>query len=633
MTETLIQNPEKLQARLKEIPLEAGVYFMRDRHDGVIYIGKSKALRNRVRSYFRSSQDLSPRIAMMVQLVHEIEFIVTDSESEALALESNLIKQYQPYYNVLLKDDKKYPYVCITWSEDYPRVFITRKRRMGGTKDKYYGPYVDVFNLRRTLGIIKRAFPLRQRPLPMFKDRPCLNYDMGLCPGVCQEKISPEEYRKTMLRVAMIFQGRSSELVDIFNEKMEAAAEALEFEKAADLRDRIQVLKNLGTDQKVALPDDTVSRDAIALAYNEQHTCIQLFQIRAGRLVGRLAFVADSQSDTPNAILQKTLEAHYQNCDPVEIPNEVHTQLELPEVEILQAWLSDRKSRKVAIATPQRQLKAELIEMVERNAQYELARIQKQSDRNLQGLEDLAEILNLDSLPHRIEGYDISHIQGSDAVASQVVFIDGVPAKQHYRHYKIRNPDIKSGHSDDFASLAEVIARRFRKEALSLSPNQGEGSKIDFPDVVMIDGGKGQLSAVMKIIDKLGLRDRLTVISLAKKREEIFLPEQSEPVISGDPERAGVQVLRRLRDEAHRFAITFHRQKRSQRMQRSHLDQINGLGHHRQKILLEKFHSVDYIRQATVEQIAETNGIGKKLAQHIYNHFHPSTEIGESDGI
>lgn len=633
MTETLIQNPEKLQARLKEIPLEAGVYFMRDRHDGVIYIGKSKALRNRVRSYFRSSQDLSPRIAMMVQLVHEIEFIVTDSESEALALESNLIKQYQPYYNVLLKDDKKYPYVCITWSEEYPRVFITRKRRMGGTKDKYYGPYVDVFNLRRTLGIIKRAFPLRQRPLPMFKDRPCLNYDMGLCPGVCQEKISPEEYRKTMLRVAMIFQGRSSELVDIFNEKMEAAAEDLEFEKAADLRDRIQVLKNLGTDQKVALPDDTVSRDAIALAYNEQHTCIQLFQIRAGRLVGRLAFVADSQSDTPNAILQKTLEAHYQNCDPVEIPNEVHTQLELPEVEILQAWLSDRKGRKVAIATPQRQLKAELIEMVERNAQYELARIQKQSDRNLQGLEDLAEILSLDSLPHRIEGYDISHIQGSDAVASQVVFIDGVPAKQHYRHYKIRNPDIKSGHSDDFASLAEVIARRFRKEVPSASPQLKEGSKIDFPDVVMIDGGKGQLSAVMKIIDKLGLRDRLTVISLAKKREEIFLPEQSEPVISGDPERAGVQVLRRLRDEAHRFAITFHRQKRSQRMQRSHLDQINGLGHHRQKILLEKFHSVDYIRQATVEQIAETNGIGKKLAQHIYNHFHPSTEIEESDGI
>jgi excinuclease ABC subunit C len=637
MTEPLLQNSEKLQARLKEIPLESGVYFMRDRHDGVIYIGKSKALRNRVRSYFRSSQELSPRIAMMVQLVHEIEFIVTDSESEALALEANLIKQYQPYYNVLLKDDKKYPYVCITWSEDYPRIFITRKRRMGGTKDKYYGPYVDVFNLKRTLGIIKRAFPLRQRPIPMFKDRPCLNYDMGLCPAVCQEKISPEDYHKTMLRVAMIFQGRSSELVEFFTEKMEASAAELEFEKAADLRDRIQVLQNLNSNQKVSLPDDTVSRDAIALAYDEQHTCIQLFQIRAGRLVGRLAFVADSQSDRSEAILQRTLEAHYQNCDPVEIPNEVHTQLELPEVEILQAWLSDRKGRKVTIATPQRQLKAELIEMVERNAKYELARIQKQSDRNLQGLEDLAEILNLESLPHRIEGYDISHIQGSDAVASQVVFIDGIPAKQHYRHYKIRNPDIKTGHSDDFASLAEVIARRFRKYSAfeTFSPNPspaGEGSKSDeldnkdFPDLVMIDGGKGQLSAVMKIIDKLGLRDRLTVISLAKKREEIFLPEQSEPLVGGDPERAGVQVLRRLRDEAHRFAITFHRQKRSQRMQRSHLDQITGLGHHRQKVLLEKFHSVEYIRQATVEQISETDGIGRKLAQHIYNHFHSVTE-------
>lgn len=636
MTEPLIQSTDKLQARLKEIPLEAGVYFMRDRDDGVIYIGKSKALRNRVRSYFRSSQELSPRIAMMVQLVHEIEFIVTDSESEALALESNLIKQYQPYYNVLLKDDKKYPYVCITWSEDYPRVFITRKRRMGGSKDKYYGPYVDVFNLRRTLGIIKRAFPLRQRPIPMFKDRPCLNYDMGLCPGVCQEKITPEDYHKTMLRVAMIFQGRSSELVDMFTEKMEVLSEALEFEKAADLRDRIQVLKNLGTDQKVALPDDTVSRDAIALASDEQHTCIQLFQIRAGRLVGRLAFVADSQSDTPDAILQKTLEAHYQNCDSVEIPNEVHTQLELPEVEILQAWLSDRRGRKVTISSPQRQLKAELIEMVERNAQYELARIQKQNDRNLQGLEDLAEILELGTLPHRIEGYDISHIQGSDAVASQVVFVDGIPAKQHYRHYKIRNPDIQTGHSDDFASLAEVIARRFRKYSAfeqadltsSNSTKVGEAGKSDndFPDLVMIDGGKGQLSSVMKIIDKLGLRDRLTVISLAKKREEIFLSEQSEPIVGGDPERAGVQLLRRLRDEAHRFAITFHRKKRSQRMQRSHLDQITGLGHHRQKVLLEKFHSVEYIRQATVEQIAEADGIGKKLAKHIYDHFHPTTD-------
>jgi excinuclease ABC subunit C len=635
----LLQDTEKLQARLKEIPLEPGVYLMRDRHDQILYIGKSKSLRARVRSYFRSSQDLSPRIAMMVQLVSEIEFIATDTEAEALALEDNLIKQYQPHYNVLLKDDKKYPYVCITWSDAYPRIFITRKRNIGGSKDKYYGPYVDTHNLKSTLGIIKRVFPLRQRPKPLFKDRPCLNYDMGLCPGVCQKLISPEDYHTTMQKVAMIFQGRTRELIDSLSDKMEAAAADLDFEKAAYIRDQINTLKHLGADQKVSLPDDTVSRDAIALASNDQHTCIQLFQIRAGRLIGRLAFVADSQSDSAAMILQRALEAHYQSCEPVEIPNEIHTQLELPEAEVLSAWLSDRKGKKVTIFTPQRQLKAELIEMVERNAQYELARVQRQNDRNIQSLEGLLEILDLNDLPHRIEGYDISHIQGSDPVASQVVFIDGLPAKQHYRHYKIKNPEITAGHSDDFASLAEVISRRFRKYAndeSSISANDQIGDQIDdpvdtkadrfdedFPDLIMIDGGKGQLSAVMTEIERLGLEEDLRVISLAKKREEIFLPGRSQP-LGVDAEHPGVQLLRRLRDEAHRFAITFHRKKRSQRMQRSYLDQIPGLGHHRQKQLLAKFHSVEYVRQATVEQIADTPGIGIKLAQQIYTHFHPT---------
>jgi len=618
MTLPLIQESERLHNRLKEIPLEPGVYFMRDRHDQVLYIGKSKALRNRVRSYFRDSHELSPRIAMMVQLVYEVEFIVTDTEAEALALEDNLIKQYQPYYNVLLKDDKKYPYVCITWSEDYPRIFITRRRNCGSPRDRFYGPYVDVFNLKRTLGIIKKVFPLRQRPQPVYKDRPCLNYHIGLCPGVCQGLISREEYHRTMQRVAMIFQGRTRELLDNLTAKMEQLAEAMEFEKAAKIRDQIQVLQHLSADQKVSLPDDTVSRDAIALAQDEHHACIQLFQIRAGRLVGRLAFVADSKGDSPGMILQRTLEAHYRGCEPVEIPNEIHTQWELPEADLLSAWLSAQKGKKVQIHTPQRQLKAELIEMVERNAQYELARIQKQSDRNQQSLEALAEILDLPDLPRRIEGYDISHIQGSDAVASQVVFVDGMPAKQHYRHYNIRNPAITLGHSDDFASLAEVISRRFRK----YNQQESEADLSDFPDLVMIDGGKGQLSSVMAVIRDLGLDQDLRIISLAKKREEIFLPHQSQP-LNVDPEHPGVQLLRRLRDEAHRFAITFHRKKRSQRMQQSFLDQIPGLGYHRQKQLLEKFHSVEYIRQASIEQIAETPGIGAKLAQQIHRHLHP----------
>jgi excinuclease ABC subunit C len=618
MNSPLVQDIERLQTRLKEIPAEPGVYFMRDRQDQVLYIGKSKTLKNRVRSYFRNSQDLSPRIAMMVQLVYEVEFIVTDTEAEALALEDNLIKQYQPYYNVLLKDDKKYPYVCITWSEDYPRIFITRRRNFGSPKDKFYGPYVDVFNLKRTLGIIKKVFPLRQRPVPLYKDRACLNYHIGLCPGVCQGLISREEYHRTMQRVAMIFQGRTRELIESLTNKMEQSADDMEFEKAGKIRDQIQVLKYLGADQKVSLPDDTISRDAIALAKDEKHACIQLFQIRAGRLVGRLAFIADGDSDSPNMILQRTLEAHYRGCESIEIPNEIHTQYELPEADLLTAWISEKKGKKVQIHTPQRQLKAELIEMVERNALYELARIQKQDDRNQQSLSGLAEILDLPDLPHRIEGYDISHTQGSDAVASQVVFIDGLPAKQHYRHYKIRNPEVTAGHSDDFASLAEVIRRRFRRFVEGDDPD----NRDDFPDLVMIDGGKGQLSSVMTVITELGLDDELTVISLAKKREEIFLPNQSQP-LNVDAEHAGVQLLRRLRDEAHRFAITFHRKKRSQRMHRSFLDQIPNLGHHRQKQLLEKFHSLEYLRQASIEQIAETPGIGIKLAQHIHKHLHP----------
>ncbi|MEG3975662.1 excinuclease ABC subunit UvrC [Microcoleus sp. herbarium8] len=684
----LVKDSERLESRLKEIPAVPGVYLMRDESDRILYIGKSKKLRNRVRSYFRESQNLSARIAMMVQQVREIEFIATDTEAEALALEANLVKQHQPYFNVLLKDDKKYPYLCITWSEEYPRIFITRKRRASSAKDRYYGPYVDTGALRSTLHLIKRIFPLRQRPQPLFKDRPCLNYDIGRCVGVCQGLTSPEEYRKIIQKVAMIFQGRTQELLDILEPQMEQAAEDLNFETAARIRDQIKGLQSLSAGQKVSLPDDTVSRDAIALAAGTQHACVQLFQIRAGQLVGRLGFIAEIPAQLPltkggqelsqpltkggqelsqlslsspwqggeggvdaGAILQRVLEEHYQNVESVEIPSEISVQYELPEAEILADWLTNRKGRKVTIVTPQRQTKAELIEMVERNAEYELARMQRLGDRNSQAMEDLAEFLDLPELPHRIEGYDISHIQGSDAVASRVVFIDGLPANQHYRHYKIKNPEIKSGHSDDFASLAEVIGRRFRdkKEGGSSaadyvadltdgkkedeSSNVGEPEEIsslssvshtisDKPDLIMIDGGKGQLSAVVAVLREMNLLDELRVVSLAKQREEIFLPGESLPLPTNS-EQPGVQLLRRVRDEAHRFAVSFHRDQRSARMKRSRLDDIPGLGHHRQKLLLAHFRSIDYLRLATPEQLAEVSGIGPRLAQQVYDYFHP----------
>jgi len=608
---------------------------MRDQSDQILYIGKSKKLRSRVRSYFRDSHNLHPRTALMVKQVVEIEFIVTDTEAEALVLEANLVKQHQPHFNVLLKDDKKYPYLCVTWSDAYPRIFMTRKRQKNNPKDRYYGPYVDVGLLRSTLHLVKRIFPLRQRPQPLFRDRPCLNYDIGRCPGVCQALIDSQDYHKTVQKVAMVFQGRTKELVDILTHQMEQAAEALNFEQAARLRDQIAGLKNLGADQKVALPDDTISRDAIALAADDQYACVQLFQIRAGRLVGRLGFIADAQSGEAGAILQRVLEEHYQQVDPVEIPTEILLQHELPDSEMLTEFLSQSKGRKVLLLTPQRQGKADLVELVERNAEYELARIRKSADRNAQAMQDLAEILDLPDLPRRIEGYDISHIQGSDAVASQVVFLDGVPAKQHYRHYKIKNPTVQSGHSDDFASMAEVIGRRFRKYAAS--KEQGElvkrdqttvldrhvSATSDFPDLIMIDGGKGQLSAVVNVLREMNLLEDVRVVSLAKQREELFLPGESLPLPT-DPEQPGVQLLRRLRDEAHRFAVTFHRQQRSDRMRRSQLDEIPGLGHYRQKQLLATFRSIDYLREASPQQIAQVPGIGPRLARQIYDYFHPS---------
>lgn len=607
---------------------------MRDATDRILYIGKSKKLRSRVRSYFREASNHTPRIAMMVRQVAEIEFIVTDTEAEALALEANLIKQHQPHFNVLLKDDKKYPYILITWSEDYPRILLTRNRRMGKGKDKYYGPYTDSNLLRNVLYTIKRTFPLRQRPQPLFKDRPCLNYDIGRCPGVCQSLIDPNDYRQTVEKVAMIFQGRTSELIETLTGQMHKAAENMEFEQAGLIRDRLHNLTALNADQKVSLPNDTISRDAIALAADHKMACVQLFQIRAGKLVARLGFTAEVQSLTGElgelenaetsgsnedlgAILQRVLEEHYQAADPVEIPLEILVQYPLPDAEMLTSYLSDRKGRKVTLITPQRQGKAELIEMVEKNASHELTRLQRQTERNVSALQDLAELLDLAELPRRIEGFDISHIQGSNAVASQVVFIDGLPAKQHYRHYKIQNPEITIGHSDDYASHVEIARRRFRQYAGGINTDD-----TNFPDVVLIDGGKGQLSAVMQVFAEFNLADKTCIISLAKQREEIFLPGENLP-LNTDADQPGVQLLRRVRDESHRFAITFHRQQRSAKQVRSYLDEITGLGSHRQKQLLAHFHSIDYIRAASIEDLTKAPGIGSHLAGEIYGYFHP----------
>jgi excinuclease ABC subunit C len=592
-----------------------------------------------VRSYFQSGSGHahSPRIALMVRQVCEIEFIVTDSEAEALALEANLIKNHQPHFNVLLKDDKKYPYLCITWSEAYPRIFITRRRRFRSPLDRFYGPYVDVGLLRRTLALVKRVFPLRQRPQPLYRDRTCLNFDIGRCPGVCQQKISSEDYHHTLRQVAMVFQGRNEELLELLQQQMQRYAERLDYESAARVRDQLQGIGTLTADQKMSLGDSSVSRDVIALASDQRVAAVQVFQMRAGKLVGRLGFTAEALAE-PGRILQTVIEEHYSQVEGVEIPPELLLQHAIPQQDLLQEWLSELRGRRVRLAVPQRQQKADLIDLVERNAQYELQRAQRASEQNLLATEDLAQLLELTAPPRRIEGYDISHIQGSDAVASQVVFIDGLPAKQHYRKYKIRSASVRAGHSDDFMSMAEVIRRRFRRWAQakaegadlqelrrSTASSLHTGGLNDWPDVVMIDGGKGQLSAVMEALRELDLDQELVVCSLAKQREEVFVPGASMPLDS-EAEQLGVQLLRRLRDEAHRFAVSFHRQQRGERMTRSRLSDIPGLGPKRIKELLAHFRSVDAIQLASIEALRSAPGLGPGLAQQVWSYFHPQAD-------
>ena len=631
----LIRDKSRLSDFLKDIPNDPGCYLMKDGEDRLLYVGKSKKLRNRVRSYFRSGNELSPRISLMVRQVADIELIVTDNESEALTLESNLIKSHQPYFNVLLKDDKKYPYVCITWGDKYPRIFLTRKRRQRQLKDKYYGPYVDVYLLRQTLFSIKKLFPLRQRRIPLYKDRTCLNYSIGRCPGVCQEEISSEDYKNTLKRVEMIFQGRTDELRILLEKQMISFSESLKFEEAGSVRDQLKGIDRLYESQKMIIPDSSVCRDIIAMASEENISSVQIFQMRSGKLIGRLGYFSDNSNFNSSQILQQVIENHYSNVDPVEIPPEILVQHQLVNNILISDWLSEIKKQKVNINVPKRSRKAEIIKLVEKNANLELQRIKQSHDKNLVELDDLTNILDLENIPKRIECYDISHIQGSDAVASQVVFIDGIAARQHYRRYKIKSPNIKIGHSDDFESMAEVITRRFRRwarfkeEGGDINALLSKESSVldnlnlnDWPDLVVIDGGKGQLSSVVAALEDLKLDQNLNVISLAKKKEEVFIPKVKQSLVT-ESNQPGMLLLRRLRDEAHRFAITFHRQKRSQRMKRSQLNEIPGLGPQRIKLLLEHFRSIEAIQMATFSELSSTPGLGRSTAVVIRNYFHP----------
>ncbi len=630
----LIKNTTKIKEILGNIPSLPGCYLMKDENEKILYIGKSKCLKSRVRSYFRKDNSLNPRISLMIRQISNIEYIITDTESEALTLESNLIKSNKPYFNILLKDDKKYPYVCFTLGDDYPRIFITRRRRNRNLKDRYFGPFVDVTTLRKTLNTVKKVFPIRQRPIPLFKDKPCLNYSIGRCPGVCQQLISSSEYKKTIESILLVFQGRTEHLKKILTRKMFTFSQKLEYEKAEDIKQQIIAIDSLLESQKVSDTNSLINRDVIAFFGDKKVLCIQLFQIRAGKLVSRLAFTADSQNEEVALILQRVIEEHYSQIEPVEIPAEILTEVDLYKHSLIQEWLTELRGQKVSITTPLRNPKLNLVKLVKRNAEYEFTHISQGLRRAHQSLEELSILLELDSLPKRIEGYDISHIQGSEAVASQVVFVEGIPAKHHYRKYKIKNDKIRIGHSDDYLSIYEVINRRFlrlsklKQQGLKISNIRTKKTSIfdslliqDIPDLIMIDGGKGQLNSALKALKELDLDMDISICSLAKKREEIYLPGLSKPLdCSIDDE--GLLLLRRIRDEAHRFAISFHRDRRSTSLRRSILSEIPGLGPKRIKLLLIHFKSIDVIRIASIEELSLVPGFGLEIAENIWKYFH-----------
>ena len=622
----LINNKSILKKRLSEIPRSSGCYLFKDNDGTLLYIGKSKSLKNRVSSYFNNYKELSPRLSLMVRQITEIEIILTDSEFEALNLESNLIKTNKPYFNILLTDDKKYPYVCITWSEKFPRIFITRRRRNRNNQDRYYGPYVDVGLLRSTLFLIKKIFPLRQSKLSKSFYREITGVDL--------DKISSEEYKKIIKQASMIFQGRNEDLVKLLQNKMEIFSDELQFEKAAKIRDQIDGIKLLTESQKISIPDSSINRYIFGIISKNNISSIQIFQMRAGKLVGRIGYNQEIKDFSEEEILQKVLEEHYINVDNVEIPKEILVQFQFTNKKILEEWLTDIKKSKVKLLTPKRNKKFKTIELVIKNAKLELDRILNGVEENELALDDLTKILDLGVSPKRIEGYDISHIQGSDPVASQVVFIDGLPSKQNYRKYLIKDNDVFLGHSNDYASIQEVIYRRFRKWS-RFKKDGGDFSEIfnnkisaldnsllsDWPDLVMIDGGKGQLKSAINALEKLDLIEEVNICSLAKRNEEIFVPGISKP-LDTEINQKGLLLLRRVRDEAHRFAVSFHRNKRSSRMKRSQLNEIPGIGASRIRDLLEHFKSIEAIRIASIEDLLLVKGLGKNMAEEIFKYFH-----------
>lgn len=594
---------EKIQQALAVLPDKPGVYLMYDAHGKVIYVGKAVVLKNRVRSYFRNLASHTPKVKAMVEKIAEIETIVTSSEVEALILECNLIKKYRPRYNIMLKDDKTYPFLKVTTNEDFPRIYVTRRQMRDGAK--YYGPYADVGAMHDTVKLLRTMFPLRTCR-KMNPDRPCLNYHIKRCLAPCAGFVSREEYGNMIKSVCMVLDGRTAELERDLKRRMQEAADNYAFEEAARLRDQLQAVTRLNEQQK-AVTGSGGDMDIVGFAKDMTGICLQIFFVRKGKLIGRDNFFLPDGGEAEAEVMSAFVKQYYNEA--TFIPKEIVVP-HLPDEEekqLIEIWLADKAERKAELILPQRGVKKELLTLANDNAKKLLEeRLRKGSlslKDDLAAAEELQLALALPNPLERMDCFDISHTQGSETVASMVVFRNGSISKKDYRKYKIVSAE---GKPDDFKSMQEVVYRRYKDYE-------------DLPSLVVIDGGKGQLSSALEVIRGLGLHD-LPVVGLAKREEEIFIPGQSESILL-DRDGAALHLIQRIRDEAHRFAITFHRKLRGKRNLVSVLDHVEGIGPKRRQELWKKFKTLDAMKQASVEELAAVEGMNYPAAQTLYDFF------------
>lgn len=616
---------EHIASILKNLPHKPGCYLMRDAENSIIYVGKAIDLRNRVRSYFDNSV-YDPKTLRLREHIVDIEFIVLPSEIEALHTEYQLIQKHKPRFNIRLKDDKQYPYIAVRWAQDFPRVELTRRMEQDGTR--YFGPYTSAWAVRETLDALRRAFPYLtcDRVITGKDPRACLYYDIKLCNGPCIGAVNREEYRTGIKNLMDFLDGRSTGIIDQTRSKMEAAAEDLNFERAAALRDQLQAMERIVQRQRVVFPVN-VDQDVIAFAQDKNDACVQVMFIRGGRLVGREYFLLEGSEDASDAeVLSSFVREFYE--DAAMVPPELLLPSEVEEAKLIEQWLKDKRGgKKVQITVPNKGNKRELVRIASDNAQETLTMLKAQwaSDTNKQteAMDELQKALNLPQPPNRIECFDISTLQGTHTVASRVVFVKGVARKNEYRKFNIRSVT-EVLEPNDFASMREALTRRFRNYAEAIqNPDVTVGKKDQdetwrlLPDLLIIDGGKGQLGVAVEVLQQFYLLDKVPVVGLAKQFEELFVPGQSTSIML--PRRSqALYLIQRVRDEAHRFAITANRSLRNKAGLSSRLEQIKGVGPAKRKALLKHFdRDIDAIKAASIEDLMKVPGISRQIAEII----------------